>query len=178
MGLLTADARADLLDRASWVKDTRPGVRHEREYAAIRPGAQLVHRGLEDGETDVLVYHARDYRDIVGDPLNDPNRHTRVQRLYWHRERHTAVRCPRSARAGPGSSGSPRPMLLVVVRPSPRVQVVRVDTAVRELADTQFRFVPGFAGTGTEGHPVGQLPRPLPARRRYGATAGAVRGGQ
>ncbi|MDI5939394.1 alpha-N-arabinofuranosidase, partial [Micromonospora sp. DH15] len=25
----------------------------------------------------------RDYRDITGDPLYDPNRHTRVQRLYW-----------------------------------------------------------------------------------------------
>ena len=30
---------------------------------------------------DMLVYHARDYRDIKGDPLFDPNRHTRVQPL-------------------------------------------------------------------------------------------------
>ena len=28
---------------------------------------------------DVLVYHARDYDKITGDPLYDPNRHTRVQ---------------------------------------------------------------------------------------------------
>ncbi len=27
----------------------------------------------------MLVYHARDYRDIKGDPLFDPNRHTRIQ---------------------------------------------------------------------------------------------------
>ena len=30
---------------------------------------------------DMLVYHARDYREIKGDPLFDPNRHTRVQPL-------------------------------------------------------------------------------------------------
>jgi hypothetical protein len=32
---------------------------------------------------DVLVYHARDYRDIVGDPLNNPDRHTRAAVLSW-----------------------------------------------------------------------------------------------
>lgn len=32
-----------------------------------------------DGAWDVLVYHARTYRDIVGDPLHDPNRDTRAQ---------------------------------------------------------------------------------------------------
>jgi GH43 family beta-xylosidase len=30
---------------------------------------------------DVLVYHARDYEVIAGDPLFDPNRHTRMQRF-------------------------------------------------------------------------------------------------
>jgi len=32
---------------------------------------------------DILVYHARSYRDIVGDPLYDPNRDTRAQVLGW-----------------------------------------------------------------------------------------------
>ena len=36
-----------------------------------------------DGTVDVLVYHARDYEMIEGDPLEDPNRHTRVQELFW-----------------------------------------------------------------------------------------------
>ncbi|MBW8848779.1 MAG: alpha-N-arabinofuranosidase, partial [Burkholderiales bacterium] len=36
-----------------------------------------------DGQTDLLVYHARNYRDIIGDPLNDPNRHARVQAFGW-----------------------------------------------------------------------------------------------
>jgi GH43 family beta-xylosidase len=29
------------------------------------------------------VYHARGYRDIKGDPLHDPNRHTRAQTITW-----------------------------------------------------------------------------------------------
>jgi GH43 family beta-xylosidase len=37
-----------------------------------------------DGSIDVLVFHARNYETIAGDPLNDPNRHTRVQRLEWN----------------------------------------------------------------------------------------------
>ncbi len=36
-----------------------------------------------DGSVDILVYHARPYRNIKGDPLYDPNRHTRVQRIEW-----------------------------------------------------------------------------------------------
>ena len=31
----------------------------------------------------MLVYHARDYKDIQGDPLFDPNRHTRVQPIHY-----------------------------------------------------------------------------------------------
>lgn len=41
----------------------------------------------EDGSQDILVYHARSYREIVGDPLYDPNRHTRVHRILGCRER-------------------------------------------------------------------------------------------
>ena len=37
----------------------------------------------EDGVTDLLVYHARTYTEIVGDPLWDPNRHTYVKPLGW-----------------------------------------------------------------------------------------------
>ena len=38
----------------------------------------------EDGKTDLFVYHARNYARIEGDPLHDPNRHTRVQPLTWN----------------------------------------------------------------------------------------------
>ena len=36
-----------------------------------------------DGKTDLLVYHAREYRDILGSELADPNRNTRAQVLRW-----------------------------------------------------------------------------------------------
>src|SRR4029079_2366455 len=36
-----------------------------------------------DGKTDILVYHAREYREILGSELADPNRHTRAQVLHW-----------------------------------------------------------------------------------------------
>ena len=40
----------------------------------------------EDGMKDLLVYHARNYTDIEGDPLYDPNRHTRVQVIEWDKD--------------------------------------------------------------------------------------------
>ena len=38
-----------------------------------------------EGE-DVLVYHARNYTEIEGDPLYDPNRHTRLKLVSWREE--------------------------------------------------------------------------------------------
>ena len=37
---------------------------------------------LADG-TDVLVYHARQYTEIEGDPLWNPDRHTFVKTMQW-----------------------------------------------------------------------------------------------
>jgi GH43 family beta-xylosidase len=37
----------------------------------------------EDGKQELLVYHARNYKGIVGDPLWNPDRHTCVQPLRW-----------------------------------------------------------------------------------------------
>ena len=54
---------------------------------------QFLQRGLsyegyrvdiaEDGQTDLLIYHARSYRDLIGDPLSDPNRHARIRKITW-----------------------------------------------------------------------------------------------
>ena len=41
-----------------------------------------VHLKLADG-TDVLVYHARQYTEIEGDPLWNPDRHTFVKTIRW-----------------------------------------------------------------------------------------------
>ena len=39
-----------------------------------------------DGKHDILIYHARSYREIKGDALNDPNRHTRAQLIKWRKD--------------------------------------------------------------------------------------------
>jgi GH43 family beta-xylosidase len=82
LGLLTASASADLLSPASWSKSPVPVFTSSEVNGQYGPGHNSF-TVAEDGRTDVLVYHARQYRDITGDPLNDPNRHTRVQRLSW-----------------------------------------------------------------------------------------------
>ncbi|MFB6551188.1 family 43 glycosylhydrolase [Streptomyces sp. NPDC056405] len=83
MGLLTADADADLMDPANWSKSPTPVFTSNDTTGQYGPGHNCftVDR---DGRTDVLVYHARQYKEIDGDPLNDPNRHTRIQRLRWN----------------------------------------------------------------------------------------------
>lgn len=83
MGLLTADEESDLLDPTSWVKSETPVFETNEENSQFGPG----HNSFtisEDGSEDVLIYHARNDREIVGDPLWDPNRHTRAQVFTWN----------------------------------------------------------------------------------------------
>jgi hypothetical protein len=82
MGLLTADAGADLLNAASWTKTPTPVFTTNEGSKQYGPGHNSF--TVDEAGNDVLVYHARSYRNIVGDPLYDPNRHARVQRLYWN----------------------------------------------------------------------------------------------
>ncbi|MFF9867267.1 family 43 glycosylhydrolase [Streptomyces sp. NPDC013953] len=82
LGLLTADSRSDLMDPASWTKSPRPVFAGSDTTGQYGPGHNSF-TVAEDGRTDVLVYHARPYKEISGDPLHDPNRHTRIQRLGW-----------------------------------------------------------------------------------------------
>lgn len=82
MGLLSAREDADLLDPKSWTKSTQPVFASSDANRQWGPGHNSF-TTTPDGKTDVLVYHARNYRDIVGDPLRDPNRHTRAQVIHW-----------------------------------------------------------------------------------------------
>lgn len=80
MGLLWADEGANLLDAASWHKSPTPVFASGNgQYG---PGHNSFTSTL-DGRTDLLVYHARNYRELIADPLSDPNRHTRVQAFGW-----------------------------------------------------------------------------------------------
>lgn len=83
LGMLTADASANLLDPAVWKKSPQPVFRSSAQNGQYGPGHNSF-TTTPDGKTDVLVYHARNYREIKGDPLHDPNRHTRAQVIQWH----------------------------------------------------------------------------------------------
>ncbi|MFF5016378.1 family 43 glycosylhydrolase [Streptomyces sp. NPDC001165] len=82
MGLLTADADSDLMNAASWSKSRTPVFTSNDTTKQYGPGHNCF-TVAEDGHSDVLVYHARQYKEITGDPLHDPNRHTRIQKLGW-----------------------------------------------------------------------------------------------
>jgi hypothetical protein len=70
-----------------------------------------------------------------------------VQKLYWHRDGTPLFGVP-VGEGGPIVRLTPADARRAFVRHFEFV--VRVDADVRELADSQFRFVPGFAGNGTE----------------------------
>ena len=164
MGLLTADARADLLKHSSWTKTPEPVFGTSVETGRYGPGHNSF-TVAEDGRTDVLVYHARDYRDITGDPLYDPNRHTRVQRLYWHPDGTPLFGVPVGA-GGPIVRLSPADAPGSFVKHDGTALLVQPPDHV--LADTQFRFVP--AANGAEAIQSVDFPD-----RHVRVVAGAVR---
>ncbi|KAK3302723.1 glycosyl hydrolases family 43-domain-containing protein [Chaetomium strumarium] len=145
MGLLTASAGSDLMNPASWSKSQTPIFTSNAKTNQWGPGHNSFVES-EDGQSDIMVYHDRGYRDIRGDPLNDPNRRTRVQKVYWKDdgtpdfgipvpEGNTPVRLRSAADHGTYIryyTGSASP------------------TGTPALADTQFRIVsPGLAGGST-----------------------------
>jgi len=77
MGMLTARDDADLMDPAAWSKSPEPVFRSSPRNGVWGPGHNSF--TVDERGRDMLVYHARDYEKITGDPLFDPNRHTRVQ---------------------------------------------------------------------------------------------------
>lgn len=144
MGLMTATAGSDLLNPSSWTKQQTPIFVSNPDTNQWGPG----HNSFtvsEDGQSDVMVFHDRGYKEINGDPLNDPNRRTRVQKLYWKADGtpdfgipvpdgNTPVRLKSAANSGAylryiTASGS--------------------TSGAPSLPETQFRLVtPGLAGTG------------------------------
>ena len=85
MGLLWADADSDLLAASSWNKLPEPVFTSNPTLHRFGPGHNSFTQG-GDGQTDIMVYHARDYLELKGTPLTDPNRHTYIRRLGWTSE--------------------------------------------------------------------------------------------
>ena len=82
LGLLSADADADLLDASVWKKSPEPVLASYRSASQFGPGHNSF-TTTPDGKTDVLVYHARNYEHIQGSPLRNPDRATRAQIIHW-----------------------------------------------------------------------------------------------
>ena len=85
MGLLTADQDADLMDPESWTKSPEPVFVSSPETGVYGPGHNSFSTS-RDRSVDVMVYHARPYREVMGNSLYDPNRMGRVQRLEWNED--------------------------------------------------------------------------------------------
>lgn len=85
MGMLWIEDDKDVLDATNWHKLDHPVFQSDMENGLYGPGHNSF-TVAEDGETDLLVYHVRNYLDIKGDPLYDPNRHTMVQPFEWDDE--------------------------------------------------------------------------------------------
>lgn len=82
VGLLCASEDAPLLNPASWNKAKGPVFSSSEKNGQFGPGHNCF-TVTADGSEDVIVYHARNYKEVAGDPLYDPNRHTRAQKLHW-----------------------------------------------------------------------------------------------
>jgi GH43 family beta-xylosidase len=145
LGMLTAPASADLLNAASWTKSANPVFTTNDATGQYGPG----HNSFtvsEDGRSDVMVYHDRNYRDISGDPLNDPNRRTRVQKVYYKADGTPDFGIP--------VPDGPTPVRLKSFNLADRFVRhwefrAKLEAGVAPLADSQFKVVTGLAGSGT-----------------------------
>lgn len=81
LGMLTARDDADVMDPAAWTKSPVPVMQSSPANRIYGPGHNSF--TVDERGRDMLVYHARDYERITGDPLFDPNRHTRVQPIAY-----------------------------------------------------------------------------------------------
>ncbi|MEW2128733.1 family 43 glycosylhydrolase [Streptomyces sp. NPDC007259] len=145
LGLLSASDSADLLNPASWAKSPTPVFTSNAATSQYGPGHNQF-TVSEDGKSDILVYHDRSYKDITGDPLNDPNRRTRVQKLYWNADGTPNFGIP-------VADGSTPVRLSSYNYPGHYIRHfdyrAKLEQDVANLADSQFRTVPGLAGSGT-----------------------------
>jgi hypothetical protein len=144
LGMLTASSSADLLNAASWTKSPNPVFTTNDATGQYGPG----HNSFtvsEDGLSDVMVYHDRNYRDINGDPLNDPNRRTRVQKVYYKADGTPDFGIP--------VADGPVPVRLKAYNAGSFVRHweyrAKLEANVSPLADSQFKLVPGLTGSGT-----------------------------
>lgn len=141
LGMLSVAEDADLMNPANWRKAQDPVFVSAAETRVFGPGHNSF--TVDEAGRDVLVYHGREYREIQGDPLFDPNRHTRVQRIYYREDGTPDFGIPVGNGAVPdrfSPVAAPDRFLLHAG------DAVRVGTG--PLPASQFRAVPAADGPG------------------------------
>lgn len=82
VGLLWIDEEADLMEASNWHKSPGPVFYTNENLKRYGPG----HNSFtisDDDTTVIMIYHARDYKEIQGHELSDPNRATRARIVQW-----------------------------------------------------------------------------------------------
>ncbi|HIU76619.1 MAG TPA: family 43 glycosylhydrolase [Candidatus Pelethocola excrementipullorum] len=82
MGMMYVDEDSDLLDPHAWRKLRFPVLKTDEEKGIYGPGHNSFVKG-DDGVTDLCIYHARPYDEIIGNPLYDPNRHAMIMEVKY-----------------------------------------------------------------------------------------------
>ncbi|WP_066220349.1 glycoside hydrolase family 43 protein [Formosa haliotis] len=82
MGLLWINEDEDLLNPSNWHKSPGPVFFTNEDLKRYGPGHNSFTTS-KDGETTIMIYHARDYKHIQGHELSDKNRATRARIVKW-----------------------------------------------------------------------------------------------
>ena len=84
IGMLSINENADLLDPGQWEKKRYPVLKSDESRGIYGPGHNSFTTDLQGN--DIMVFHARTEREIVGNPLYNPNRHAMLMKLEWNKE--------------------------------------------------------------------------------------------
>lgn len=139
LGMLSADENSDLLDANSWTKSPQPVFTTCKETSVFGPGHNSF--TVDEKGRDILVYHGRDYETIQGDPLLNPDRHTRIQRLYYTADGTPDFGVPVGNGPLPERFAWAADAKLLLAHDG-----TRLIAGNPALAQTQFRQTPGRAG--------------------------------
>lgn len=82
LGLLWINEKDDIMNISNWQKSPAPVFYTNDELKRYGPGHNSFTTS-EDGKSTIMIYHARDFKEIQGAELLDPNRATRARVVEW-----------------------------------------------------------------------------------------------
>lgn len=81
MGMLSIGEDEDILDPNMWKKRRYPVFKSDESKGIYGPGHNSF--TVNHAGEPVMVFHARTEKEIVGDPLYNPNRHAMLMKIGW-----------------------------------------------------------------------------------------------